>query len=535
MKSRLILHSIIAFLIGIVITTYVSYLFKNSLIESEKRKLLAVAHSSSAHIENYFDWLENAINTISASDKLLESFESFEKTFKDVEKESTINISDINSNLLSYYANDFVPKIRHDLVNSEQTKSVEQYIPKSLNGKILQNTYIINNPFNLGKKDKYIKSKELKSKYNDSHTKYQPYFLEIQRRYGFYDIFLIDKRGNIIYSIEKENDFATNLLTGAYSDSYLAVAYKKAIKTSTRQLTFEDFKPYEPSLNQPAAFITIPLIKNEQTIGVLAVQVPTHKIDEVMSFKNRWEESGLGYSGEAYLVGKDFLMRSNSRFVESFDSKLIKNMKTTVGIVEVKSPSVIKGLNNKDGVWLIRDYRGVEVYSAYLPISVFGNKWVVLAEIDKKEVMKNIESNIILLFILSSLMISLLILGFILIIQKYFIKPLESRNIELTKDVRIQEKNVIISQSLLNEYKKAVDASAIVSKTNRRGIITYVNDAFCEISGFNRDELIDSSHNITRHPDTPKETFADLWKTIKSKNIWHGVIKNQKKMVQIIM
>lgn len=85
------------------------------------------------------------------------------------------------------------------------------------------------------------------------------------------------------------------------------------------------------------------------------------------------------------------------------------------------------------------------------------------------------------------------------------------------------------NSNLLAEYKKAVDLSNIVSKTNPKGVITYVNDKFCEISGYTRDELIGKPHNIIRHPDMPREAFKDLWNTIKAKQSWHGVVTNMKK------
>ena len=67
----------------------------------------------------------------------------------------------------------------------------------------------------------------------------------------------------------------------------------------------------------------------------------------------------------------------------------------------------------------------------------------------------------------------------------------------------------------------------IASKTDLRGIITYANDAFVEISGFSREELIGKSHNIVRHPDMPPAAFEDLWKTVKSGRPWRGIVKNR--------
>ncbi len=82
---------------------------------------------------------------------------------------------------------------------------------------------------------------------------------------------------------------------------------------------------------------------------------------------------------------------------------------------------------------------------------------------------------------------------------------------------------------LLLEYKMAIDRSAIVSKTDRSGIITYANDAFCKISGYDAVELIGQPHSIVRHPDTPKKVFKDLWHEIKSGHAWHGVVQNRRK------
>jgi diguanylate cyclase (GGDEF)-like protein/PAS domain S-box-containing protein len=104
---------------------------------------------------------------------------------------------------------------------------------------------------------------------------------------------------------------------------------------------------------------------------------------------------------------------------------------------------------------------------------------------------------------------------------------------ELTQNYSdIQDKDIDYKSehsNLLSEYKRSVDLSNIVSKTNPKGIITYVNDKFCEISGYTRSELIGKPHNIVRHPAMDKNAFKELWDTIKAKKPWQGVIKNLKK------
>ena len=79
---------------------------------------------------------------------------------------------------------------------------------------------------------------------------------------------------------------------------------------------------------------------------------------------------------------------------------------------------------------------------------------------------------------------------------------------------------------MLQQYQEAIENSNIVSKTDVNGIITFVNDEFCKISGYTKEELVGKNHNIVRHPDVPASKFKLLWKTIKSKNIYKGTVKN---------
>lgn len=93
------------------------------------------------------------------------------------------------------------------------------------------------------------------------------------------------------------------------------------------------------------------------------------------------------------------------------------------------------------------------------------------------------------------------------------------------QNIRILEDKI----ELLNQYKNAVDMTSIVSKSDPSGVITYVNDRFCEISGYEVEELVGRPHNIIRHPSTPKETFKELWEHLNSNKIWSGTIRNLKK------
>lgn len=120
-------------------------------------------------------------------------------------------------------------------------------------------------------------------------------------------------------------------------------------------------------------------------------------------------------------------------------------------------------------------------------------------------------------------------------IKEIIKKPYVIEELILKTDIFIGDKDVedemVCKTQLLNQYKNAVDRSSIVSKTNEKGIITYVNEAFCVISGHTQEKLLGKSHNVVRHPDMDSSIFKEMWHTIKDlKNPWTGIVKNKKKM-----
>ena len=101
-------------------------------------------------------------------------------------------------------------------------------------------------------------------------------------------------------------------------------------------------------------------------------------------------------------------------------------------------------------------------------------------------------------------------------------ETLEEHNVNLKNEV--SETSLLLAQ-----YKDAIDATMIVSKTDINGRITYVNKTFCELSGYNEKELLGHSHNMVRHVDEKEEKFRELWETISNKKSWHGELKNSRK------
>jgi len=192
--------------------------------------------------------------------------------------------------------------------------------------------------------------------------------------FGFYDVFLIDAAGNVVYTVAKESDLGTNLLSGPLSKSGLARVFEKS-KTGT---AFEDFAWYDPS-NEAASFIATPLKDGAGNyMGSAAFQVSLKEINDIMQGR-----SGMGKTGETYLVGSDKLMRSDS-FLDPTGHSVKASFKNP-GKGSVDTVASQEGLAGKTDTKVIIDYTGGRVFSAYAPIKIADKNWVLIAEIDEAE------------------------------------------------------------------------------------------------------------------------------------------------------
>jgi len=238
----------------------------------------------------------------------------------------------------------------------------------------LQRLYIEENPHPVGQKGRLEDAGD-GSSYSATHAQYHAFLKRFISQWGFYDVFLFDPAGNLVYSGFKESDFATNFVTGPWRDTDLGRAFRAARDSARRgHFVMFDFAPYPPSHDAPASFTASPVVDDDgELVGVLAFQVSIERIDEIMQVVQ-----GMGETGETYAVGDDLLMRSDSRFSE--ESTILK---TTVDTETARL-----ALAGESGVRITDDFRGVSVLSAYGPLELDGvTAWAVLAEVDEAEIL----------------------------------------------------------------------------------------------------------------------------------------------------
>lgn len=343
----------LAILNALVISFIAVYLAKNSLIKAEEEKLTALTVSRERALTTYLDSISQDLSSLAHSDHVKQALFDYEAGWEE----------------LSYQGN-----------------------PQ----KILQDLYINNNPHPTGKKEDLDYATD-GSTYSMLHKKYHPWFRHFLRERGYYDIFLFSPKGDLVYTVFKELDYATNMYNGEWKDTDLANAFRAAINSrDPKEQFFFDFKAYAPSHGAAASFISQPIVNSDGSIaGVLVFQMPIGRIDEVMNVA-----AGMGETGETYIVGDDHYMRSDSRFSEE----------STILVTKVDSETVEYAMAGKSGVEEVLDYRGVPVISAYAPVDFKGVRWAILAEIDKAEIMKPVNEMEMLIIIITLVVIVVVVI-----------------------------------------------------------------------------------------------------------------------------
>jgi methyl-accepting chemotaxis protein len=230
----------------------------------------------------------------------------------------------------------------------------------------LKKTYIHDNPNALGKKHLLDKGPSAEG-YDAAHGRFHPWFRQFLTERGYYDIFLFDAKGDLVYTVFKEEDFSTNFSEangGPWTATDLGKAFRTAKAGALGSVSFFDFRAYTPSNGLPASFIATPIVENGQTIGVLAFQMPIGRMNSIVN-----NPTGLGRTGETILVGTDGLMRNDSQFVEGEDI-----LRTKIPARVLDQAKLSKPITMAAG-----EYREIEVTGVAAPFAFGGTEWTVLA------------------------------------------------------------------------------------------------------------------------------------------------------------
>ena len=265
-----------------------------------------------------------------------------------------------------------------------------------------------------------------------------------RRIYGYSDVFLIDSDGNILFTAMGKPDLGTNLFTGPYSDTLFARTCKESLKSG--RPTFSDFEFYAPSNNSVAGFLAAPIVaENGEKTGIFAFQIPIVMINAVMQ-----DRTGMGNTGETYLIGPDLTLRSDSAIHE--EEKVLSTKVDTEQTRKWHREHVVGDAHKeREGGFIYRGHEGQIVLGSHDFIDTHGVRWGLIAEIEEKEAFASVARlKMIALMLGMATMLIVLILAFVL--SWRIVTPLLNLT-AVAKQVRAGEKDVRAVVSSGNEIK----------------------------------------------------------------------------------
>ncbi len=491
LKSKLIVGSILLAVLpvtisGSVITWLATQEAKVTLEEQAKNKLTAIREIKKEQIESYFQTIQDQALTFSNDRMIIEAMKDFTHAFRVYRREGQITERDVidrKAQLAAYYTSDFGDEYARR--NPGQQSNAREYVDQIDSDSIaLQYQYIKANPHPLGSKDILISPND-GSTYSGLHQRYHPHLRHFLQRFGYYDIFLVDSEsGDIVYSVFKELDYSTSLIDGPYAKTGIGKVFQAAnAATNADTVILDDFSPYPPSYEDPASFIASPIFDGTEKVGVLIFQMPIDRINAIMTNEGRWSDVGLGLSGETYLVGPNFTLRNQSRFLledkpnylqairdagqSGHTTKLIDAKNTSIGLQVVRTIGTREALAGKTNFAIFPDYRNVPVLSAYAPLKIVGLNWVIMSEIDEAEAFEPVESltnQIILstLWIAGAMLIISVGLGWMFaVVTTRPIQSLQSTVDTISRDGNVQRRVEIQSKDevgdLAHSYNMLLD------------------------------------------------------------------------------
>jgi len=219
------------------------------------------------------------------------------------------------------------------------------------------------------------------------------------------------------------------------------------------------------------------------------------------------------------MIDKDLLSKITILIVE--DSKTIRE--TMHKALEKYFHEIIVAVDGEDGLDKFKTRKNIDIIISDI-------KMPKMSGIEMLQEIRKIDNEIPVILTTAYTQTDFLLNAIENDVMYYAVKPINIKKIisQIYSLIKIKFEK-IYKEKEIQQYVDIVDQVAIISKTNEKGIITYVNKIFCEVSGYTEDELIGKNHNIVRHPDMSSNIFENLWSNIQNGKTWHGKIKNQAK------
>jgi len=438
----------------------------------------------------------------------------------------------------------------HDLAD-ERGAAIESYMDANINH-LSESSQSIEISIAMQKLDQAYRNGITSTDYHDMDNAFRPIFQSMLEHEQYYDIFLINRAGDIVFTVMHDADFATSLTTGPYRDTGLAHVWHSALNRISPDIS--QFEYYKPS-HKPALFMAAPIIHSGMLYGVLAFQLNTDAFYRVAG-----DLAGLGNTGEIILGvnhGNDVLITAPTRHDPDTAFKLI------IPHGSALAKPIKEATHGRTGHGMFKDFRGIPVLAAWEYLPSLG--WGLVAKIDQDEALAKLN-------VLSSHLIMAIGGGLLLILfgvawrTNAITRPLirlasvaaniadhHRFDIDAPTDTPLAEINqlstsfnrmsteILDYQDELENKVKARTAELtrlqtaieqtrdIVMITDRDAIIEYVNPAFERISGYSAAEAVGRRAVLIKSGKMSQAFYKQMWDTILAGHNWQADFINRNK------
>lgn len=357
--------------------------FSKTIEEKAIKEVSYVGRSKLRSIEDYFISETDTLKDLSTNPRTAEALESFSAQLEKLAADVTSSAlkEDYHLAVEKFYQDQFLTAYKE---KSGRTIALDKLInsldPVAI---VSQYDYIVKNPNPLGKKNQLMIAQR-ESLYSQVHEKYHPNLQNAIDRHGWYDLFLVDMKGRVVYSVFKETDFGTSLSTGPWKESGLARAFEKAKTLDVGSAFIEDYSAYAPSYESPASFAVSPIFKDGKFIGAVISQLPLDKVSAIAT-----DREGLGKNGDVILFGADLKLRADSFRNKETHSVALSFKENSQ--VTFTSESIGRVLQGESGTLSSASFDGLQTLAFYSPVEVLGLKWFLVIELDQAEVFSDLK------------------------------------------------------------------------------------------------------------------------------------------------
>lgn len=444
-STRLMLGSSLLTILAVVVSSSITGWLaldrsSEAVGRSVEQQFMAVAagrqSSVSSQVQSHHDLLLSVAN----SRMTQEAIYGFVRPFVSYRYEvSPPKLEQLQQSMGDWYQEHYQP-IYSERTRGETAPAADWLSAIRLEGLLLQQAYMADNPSGAGQLGEMIDPQDA-TIYGQQHLRYQASFREITSRYGYHDLMLIDAASHdVIYSVNKGPVFATSLKDGPFAQTALGeLVAEMAADPRPDQFSVSRFSLFAGHFDEQVVFFGVPVLhpvySPDKPLGYLVVQLPAERFTALMTADGNWQDTGLGATGDAYLVAADGRLITEPRPMLTQGEQTLATLDLSAQQPELRqdmqryqalsgryrfdSPAVQHAVAGESGLGQMANPFGTTVLMSWQPLQIGDTRFALITEQSLEEsygAVSAMRSEIVL-----SILLAVLVMGLIAAVASWLL------------------------------------------------------------------------------------------------------------------